>query len=162
MASVAKSRTIGLKVIRASAVTIALAACAEQNSLPPQLAAAISQSRDPLQFKGHYICDQGTTGLTLQVIGGPSIDESYAIFHFSPIISNPNVASGSYVLKGRFDVAEGIITMSPTTWITRPLGYMALGLNGASSDGGKTFEGQLTGVAGLLGGCSTFEMERTI
>jgi hypothetical protein len=161
MASISKSPPVGLTLLLLLAATLALVSCAEQNSLPTEVVTAMSQSKDALQFRGQYIWDQGTTELNLQVVGGPSSDQSYAIFHFSPIISNPNVASGSYVLKGRFDATQGVITMSPMAWITRPLGYMAVGLNGASTDGGKTYEGQLTGVTGLLAGCSTFEMERT-
>jgi hypothetical protein len=145
--------------------SVTLFACAEQNALPPEVLAAMHQqgssgtphNRQYPTYTGEYLCEQGGTGLNLQILGDDGHGMTYGIFHFFPLPTNPNVPAGSFVLKGLFDVDRGMIQMEPTTWITRPIGYRAVGLNGASTDGSVTFEGQVTGI---LVGCSTFKIRR--
>jgi hypothetical protein len=146
-------------------MALSSARCAEQNPLPADVAEEISRqehsgtnlTRVDKVYTGEYICTQGTTGLSLQIIGGKAYDGIYGIFHFHPILTNPNVPAGSFVVKGVFDDARGIIDMKPVSWITRPFGYVAGGLRGTSTDGGNTFEGQITGTFYL---CSTFFIKK--
>jgi hypothetical protein len=142
-------------------ITSFLPGCAEQNPLPQDVVNEIQRqesldtnhARIDRLYTGEYICSQGTTGLSLQIIGGESYDDTYGIFHFRPIVTNPNVPAGSFVVRGVFDEMRGTIDMEPVSWITRPFGYVAGGSRGTSTDGGNTFEGQVTGALFL---CSTF------
>jgi hypothetical protein len=138
----------------------------EQHPIPPDVLKEMDRQaqsnpnhlRKYLTYEGEYLCAQGGTGMSLQVIGEENINARYAIFHFFPLASNPNVPPGSFAVKGVFDEVRGIIDMEPVSWITRPAGFIAAGLRGVSTDGGNTFEGQLTGVSFL---CSTFAMRRS-
>jgi hypothetical protein len=148
-------------------IALLLAGCAEQNPLPAVVVDEINRqehlgtnhARIDRVYEGAYICSQGTTGLSLQIIGGKTYDGIYGIFHFHPILTNPNVPAGSFVVKGVFDEAGGLINMEPISWITRPSRYAAGGLRGTSTDGGNTFEGQITGA---LYSCSTFFIRKSI
>jgi hypothetical protein len=148
-------------------MALLLAGCAEQNPLPADVVDEINRqehlgtnhTRIDRVYTGEYICAQGTTGLSLQIIGGETYDGIYGIFHFRPILTNPNVPAGSFVVKGVFDEARGSIDMRPISWITRPSGYVAGGLRGTSTDGGNTFEGQITGAVYL---CSTFFIKKLV
>ncbi len=153
-----------------SAITLLAAGCAlipaEQNPLPPdvlremnkQASASPGHARNHLTYTGEYLCEQGETGMSLQIIGGENDNEIYGIFHFFPLASNPNVPPGSFVIKGVFDDGGGSIDMKPVSWITRPSGFIAAWLRGTSTDGGDSFEGQLTGVSFL---CSTFAIKKS-
>jgi hypothetical protein len=139
--------------------------CAEQNPLPPEILSRVNSfghsETNPAQpdtyYTGEYLCDQGTTGLKLQILGGQSDREIYGIFHFFPVLTNPDVPAGSFVVKGLLDEQRGLINMEPVSWITRPAGFTAVGLHGASTDNGDTFEGQITGS---LFSCSTFVIKK--
>jgi hypothetical protein len=79
-------------------------------------------------------------------------------FSFFSILTNPNVPAGSFVVKGVFDEERGLIDMQPVSWITRPFGFVAVGLRGISTDRGTTFEGQITGA---FFSCSTFVIRKS-
>jgi len=148
------------------ALILIISACAEQNQLPPEVLREMHKQeysspkhvRTYITYTGEYLCQQGTAGMSLQIIGGESYSEKYGILHFFPVASNPDVPPGSFVVKGVFDEGRGIIDMNPFSWITRPSGFIAAGLRGTSTDGGNTFEGQLTGVSIL---CSTFAIAKS-
>jgi hypothetical protein len=138
----------------------------EQNTIPPEVLKEMNkQAYSSPNHVGHYInytdeyvCQQGSTGITLQIIGGENYSAIFGIFHLFPLASNPNVPPGSFVVERVFDAGRGVIEMEPVSWITRPSGFIAVGLRGASTDGGDTFEGQLTGPAFL---CSTFVITKS-
>jgi hypothetical protein len=150
----------------AAVFVFAILGCAEQNPLPPELVYEIHRqeqldsdaSKHFSTYVGEYLCDQGATGMKLQIIGGESEDNILAVFHFFPIDANPNVPIGSFVVRGIFNKNLGLIKMEPISWITRPRGFSAVGLDGASTDGGLSFEGQITQnhVYSLVSPCSTF------
>lgn len=151
-------------------IALGIAGCAlipaQQNPLPSDVLKEMNKpehfdsknQRNDIIYTGEYFCEQGTTGMSLQIIGGKDANSIFAIFHFFPLASNPNVPPGSFVVKGVFDSRRGFLDMEPFSWITRPTGFVAAGLRGTSTDGGNSFEGQLTGVGFL---CSTFAMRKS-
>jgi hypothetical protein len=132
-------------------IVLLLSRCAEQNSLPPEIGSQIDNqspsgtTKVGLVYNGEYLCDQAATGLSLQLLDEKIQNSTYGIFHFFPMLTNPNVPAGSFVVKGLFDEQRGLIDMQPVSWITRPFGFWAVGLRGTSTDRGETFEGQVTG-----------------
>jgi hypothetical protein len=134
----------------------AVAGCAEQNALPPNIASMLSNPQgasDSRTYTGRYLCNQGTTGLSLQILGKQD-NQTIAIFHFYPLPSNPNVSSGSFIVQGAYDPIHGSMSLHPVSWITRPARFSMVGLSGTSTDKGHSFDGSLT--ESLF--CSTFSV----
>jgi len=58
-------------------------------------------------------------------------------------------------MVGHVDLSRGTITLRPTEWIHRAEPYVMVGLEGASSDSGKSFYGRVVGED-----CDSFSMLR--
>jgi clan AA aspartic protease (TIGR02281 family) len=106
-------------------------------------------------FRGSYICAQGLTALVLRILTPSTASETRAQFSFGPSQLNPSVPDGSFSMVGHVDLSRGTMTLRPTEWIQRAEPYVMVGLEGASSDGGKSFYGRVVG-----GGCDSFSMMR--
>ena len=135
----------------------ALGGCAEQNALPPDIASMLNEPQVALNsrtYSGRYLCRQGTTGISLQILGKHG-NKTVAIFHFYPLPSNLNVSSGSFIIEGTYDPIHGSMSFHPVSWITRPSGFMMVGLSGTSTDKGHSFDGSVTDSFLL---CSTFSI----
>jgi hypothetical protein len=136
-----------------------VAGCAEQNALPPNIASMLNNPKNALEsriYTGRYLCNQGTTGLSLQILG-KKYNETVAIFHFYPLPANLNVSSGSFIVKGAYDPILGPMSLYTVSWITRPARFTMVGLSGTSTDKGHSFDGSLTDS--LF--CSTFSIAPT-
>jgi clan AA aspartic protease (TIGR02281 family) len=106
-------------------------------------------------FRGSYICTQGLTALALRILIPSTVSETSAQFSFGPSQLNPSVPEGSFSMAGHVDLSRGTMTLRPIEWIQRPEPYVMVGLEGASSDGGRTFYGHVVGE-----GCDSFSMLR--
>jgi hypothetical protein len=134
-----------------------LGGCAEQNALPADIASMLKQPPDPLNsrtYSGQYRCLQGTTGVSLQILGRRG-DKTVAVFHFYPLPTNLDVSSGSFIVEGAYDPVNGSINLHPLSWITRPSGFIMTGLSGTSTDRGRSFDGSVTDS---FLSCSTFSI----
>jgi len=109
------------------------------------------------EYTGHYVCIQGLTALNLQIVRGDDIASPNVIFNFGPTESNPTVPSGSFFLRGTVELNGGTLSLSPVSWLSRPPGFVMVGLSGESTDGGATFEGSV--LSGF--GCTSFSVRRT-
>jgi clan AA aspartic protease (TIGR02281 family) len=116
---------------------------------------AVAQSPQVLlEYSGSYSCVQGLTKLTLRILKPTSVSDPNVIFAFGPDILNPRVPNGEYWGQDSFSANGSRFTLTPVRWIAQPPGYIMVGLEGVSSDGGATLEGQVVG--GL--GCTTFSV----
>jgi clan AA aspartic protease (TIGR02281 family) len=106
-------------------------------------------------FRGSYICAQGRTALVLRILTPSAASETRAQFSFGPSQLSPSVPDGSFSMVGHVDLSRGKMTLRPIEWIHRPEPYVMVGLDGASSDGGKSFYGRVVGE-----GCDSFSMIR--
>jgi clan AA aspartic protease (TIGR02281 family) len=106
-------------------------------------------------FRGSYVCAQGLTALVLRILTPSTASETRAQFSFGPSQLNPLVPDGSFSMVGHVDLSRGTMTLRPVEWIQRPEPYVMVSLEGASSDGGKSFYGRVVGE-----GCDSFSMLR--
>jgi clan AA aspartic protease (TIGR02281 family) len=107
--------------------------------------AVVDAPKDIAEYHGSYVCPQGTTDLSLRILGTLSGSNKYAVFSFGPLPSNPAVPSGSFSVTGHIDITGGGMDLSPAEWIARPPGYNMVGLKGSSNDGGQSFNGYVVG-----------------
>ena len=134
---------------------LSLLACGK-SSLAQSLDAP--ENRIISEYIGHYICAQGTTNLTIQFLRPERGSEAVAIFKFGPSPDNQSVPFGAFLLTGTADLSGGRLDLRPLSWLSQPHPrYLMVGLSGASSDGGKTFEGIVDGFR-----CSTFSIGRVL
>lgn len=107
------------------------------------------------RWTGSYLCAQGDTTLALDVLAVPGAPGLVtAVFTFSAAPDNPGVPSGAYTMAGTF--AGDQLTLSGQAWLSRPSGYLMVGLSGTYTAGGA---GSLAGrVDG--GGCETFALRK--
>jgi clan AA aspartic protease (TIGR02281 family) len=106
-------------------------------------------------FRGSYICSQGLTALVLRILIPSTASDTHARFSFGPSQLNPSVPDGSFSMVGHVDLSRGTMALRPIEWIQRPEPFVMVGLEGSSSDGGKTFYGRVVGE-----GCDSFSMIR--
>lgn len=115
-----------------------------------------SGAEPSISFHGTYTCIQGPTDLSIEYRKGlPSEGKEYLV-KFGPLGPNYGTPSGSFIVEGQLDLAQGLISLSPVRWLSRPLGYTMIGFVGTSSDGGRTFSGRVT--SGQF--CTTFLIRR--
>ena len=88
-------------------------------------------------FTGSYYCAQGDTALTLRVLSveGASLRVEFVFNHA------PSHAAGRYTLTGM--CASGHVTLQPEAWISRPPGYIMVGMEGDAARDGR-FSGRMT------------------
>jgi hypothetical protein len=60
-------------------------------------------------------------------------------------------------MQGQVNLAAGIMHLTPMRWLERPSGYVMVGMEGASHDGGLSFHGR---VVADIPGCSGFVLSR--
>ncbi len=108
-------------------------------------------------WEGTYVCGQGLTKLKL-ILQAENDHKVNAIFNFSAHDSNPSVPSGSFRMKGTyqlFDVPEAynLLELKATSWLERPNGYETVDLLGTIIDAGKKIVGRVN-----TPNCSNFEL----
>jgi predicted Ser/Thr protein kinase len=101
-------------------------------------------------WSGTYICSQGVTGATLQIVA--SSDQNVgALLQFAV----PNSRPGSYFMRGTFDPSSNRIAMKFTTWKYQPEGYSAASITGTVN----LSTGELRGIV-ILPGCAALSMRK--
>ena len=91
----------------------------------------------------------------LRILTPSTASETRAQLSFGPSQLNPSVHNGSFSMAGHVDLSRGTMTLRPIEWLQGPEPYVMVGLEGASSDGGKSFYGRVVGD-----GCDSFSMLR--
>ena len=101
-------------------------------------------------WTGTYTCQQGVTGVTLQIVASSSQNIG-ALLQFAV----PNARSGAYFMRGVFNPATNGLAMNFTTWKYQPEGYAAANITGTVNFASKELRGTI-----LLPGCSTFSVRK--
>src|SRR5262245_59313815 len=107
------------------------------------------------EYAGEYVCNQGASSLTIQLLKPKPGSLVVAIFKFGPTSTNSWVSSGAFLLRGTVSLDGGRLELQPLSWLSRPFGYDMVGLSGNSIDGGITFTGFVDGT-----NCSAFSISR--
>jgi hypothetical protein len=116
----------------------------QQTQLPPPAGATVNKS----EWQGTYVCAQGATSLHLAIEQRcvASGCEVGAVFEFGPSPQNPNVAHGSYRMRGAVNEnerGEPVLTLQPDSWIEQPPNYMMVGLSATSDAGQQNMRGRI-------------------
>jgi hypothetical protein len=112
-------------------------------------------------WKGTYTCQQGLTGLTLDIAQAQGNDTGLdAEFDFYAVAANPGVPSGRGTQRGTYTAGHLILTWQAFT--TQPAGYGGVNLNGSLTGSGptQTLSGTVAAVSGGTA-CTTFSLART-
>lgn len=89
----------------------------------------------PGEWKGEYVCGQGTTGLTVTIKEFANLDEILGVFHFYGIErSASDVPDGKYEIIMSYDDTKDIIVAQPRAWIDQPFGYNMVGFSARLSE----------------------------
>jgi hypothetical protein len=91
------------------------------------------------KWVGNYECFQGKNGATLILTGHKSgyVEGS---FSFYPTSSNPETATGRFVLTGSY-YYDGSLILDSGAWIDKPQGYITISLRGKVNSTFDTFTG---------------------
>jgi serine/threonine-protein kinase len=101
-------------------------------------------------WSGTYVCSQGVTGATLQIVA--SSDQNVgALLQFAV----PNARPGSYFMRGTFNPSTNRIAMKFTTWKYQPEGYSPADISGTVN----LSTGELRGIV-VLPGCAALSLRR--
>jgi eukaryotic-like serine/threonine-protein kinase len=101
-------------------------------------------------WSGSYVCSQGTTGVTLQIVAN-SDQQIGALLQFAV----PNSSPGSYFLRGAFNPSNNRLEMKFTKWKFQPQGYSAADFAGTVNFANR----ELRGVV-LQSGCAAFSVRK--
>jgi len=101
-------------------------------------------------WSGTYTCQQGVTGVTLQIVATSSQNVG-ALLQFAV----PNSPSGAYFMRGVFNPANNAIAMNFTKWKYQPEGYAAANITGTVNFTSKELRGTV-----LLPGCAAFSLRK--
>lgn len=104
-------------------------------------------------WEGSYACQQGSTGLTLYTAQSEG-KRVRALFHFYPLIDNPDVPEGCFEMDGLFDKKTQRVEFRGKQWIVQPSGYITVDLSG------KIDDDEMSGRV-KAGGCNSFELKKT-
>ena len=88
-------------------------------------------------YRGHYLCSQGDTGMTLHIEEALRNGQVRGVFEFHHEASG---AQGSFTVEGRI-APDGDITFEPVDWINRPPRYVAVPFRLVISEDGKSARG---------------------
>lgn len=113
-------------------------------------------------WEGTYMCSQGLTNLRLEIVAKSTTDID-TVFYFSAPSSNPSVSSGSFRMKGIYQVFNSpkipnLLELKATSWINQPNGYFTVDLLGNVFPDEKRITGQ---VKSNISGCSRFDVVKT-
>ncbi|MCW5748624.1 MAG: hypothetical protein KIT36_20715 [Alphaproteobacteria bacterium] len=107
-------------------------------------------------WQGKYDCAQGITGVTITIRQSADIGAD-GLFLFYAVPENPDVPSGCYRLKGRYDPASREVRLlsDESQWLWQPPNYVTVNFIGRMEAFGTRMRGQVQGP-----GCSVFVLER--
>ncbi|MDW8249735.1 MAG: hypothetical protein RMJ98_10600, partial [Myxococcales bacterium] len=88
-------------------------------------------------YRGHYLCSQGDTAMTLQIEEVLRNGQVRGIFSFH---HEPSGAQGSFTVEGSLSSA-GEVVFEPVEWISRPPRYVAVPFRLLFSEDGQHAKG---------------------
>lgn len=88
-------------------------------------------------YRGHYLCSQGDTAMTLQIEEVLRNGQVRGVFGFHHEASG---AQGSFTVEGSLS-SRGEIVFEPVEWITRPPRYVAVPFRLFFSEDGRQAKG---------------------
>jgi len=103
-------------------------------------------------WKGHYLCQQGGNGLSLE-IRFSSDNKVSAVFDFFKIDSNKNSGSGSFLMEGIYVPQTRYLFLDAIEKVVLPTGWNMIDLEGKFSVDFSRYLGRSP-----TEGCSTFEL----
>jgi hypothetical protein len=113
---------------------------------------------DATVWNGKYVCSQGVTGVTLTIARRDAL-HAVARFDFGAVRENPDVPSGSYMMRGYVDDTDGRLEVAlfPDHWIRQPEHYAMTSLSVSGDATGKRLFGRITGRSGQ---CTWIDLKR--
>jgi hypothetical protein len=129
-----------------------------RNSPSPQTAPATNPEASDAEhlrvlsgtWSGTYLCSQGVTGATLQIVA-ESDQKVLGLLQFAV----PNSAPGAYFVRGTYNPASNRLEMNFSGWKNQPPGYSAAGFSGIVNFASGEFKGVIQ-----MPGCSTFSIRK--
>ncbi len=109
------------------------------------------------EFQGAVFCGQQPTHLSLKLLQTPDPAHRRALYTLSAGPTGTTVPSGTFGLEGRLDLAGGTIDLRPDGAVAQTSGFGVVGLQGQSTDGGRTFTGRVTANPR----CTLFTLKRS-
>lgn len=94
-------------------------------------------------WSGRYLCNQGWTGLTLEISGEAS--KITAVAEFFALPSNPSVSSGRWMLQGQFDEGSRRLGLRPVKALQMPVGYFMIGFDAQLDGSARRLVGNVIG-----------------
>lgn len=133
-----------MKVDRCCIIMLFLVFCC----IVPLTAHTAHKCNSPLRigdWTGEYTAPQGPTKLILSIKNVTTDGQITAIFKFSALSSNPHVPSGSFNMKGNFDLNTCSVVLQAGSWVMgkRPQNYSTVGLEGILSADSTTIKGRI-------------------
>ncbi len=101
-------------------------------------------------WTGTYTCQQGVTGVTLQIVASSSQNVG-ALLQFAV----PNSRSGAYFMRGVFNPATNGLAMNFSSWKYQPEGYAAGNITGTVNFASNELRGTI-----LLPACAALSMRK--
>ncbi|MGW3949525.1 protein kinase domain-containing protein [Streptomyces sp. NPDC004752] len=110
------------------------------------------------EWRGSYYCAQGQTGLTLTI--SQDDGDLTATFAFYPIASDPDVARGSFAMRGTYHGTR--MRLYGDHWLEQPEGYDMTGLSAVvAGKSPQKITGAVTDADGTTSdNCTTFSVEK--
>jgi hypothetical protein len=109
-------------------------------------------------WDGSYTCAQGVTGVTL-IIDRQVNDKISGYFHFYAQKDNPQVLEGCYRVQGQINTPN-LVKIEAEKWISRPVGYVMIGLEGEFSPDNNTINGHIVAPYILGASCTNFYISK--
>ncbi|MGW5001589.1 protein kinase domain-containing protein [Streptomyces hydrogenans] len=111
------------------------------------------------EWRGSYYCSKGETGLTLTI--SQNADNLTATFGFYPLPSNPDLAKGSYAMRGTISGTR--MTLYGERWLQEAEGYAMVGLSAeATGKSPQKITGSVTNADGTpRDTCTTFTVRKS-
>lgn len=108
------------------------------------------------EWSGVYVCNQGLSALRVSIARDPTGDGVTATFRFGPDARNPGVPRGAYSMSGKkFGAEDKRLRLHAGPWISQPVGYITVDLDGYMRGSGLHISGKVLGP-----GCSGFDLIR--
>jgi hypothetical protein len=107
-------------------------------------------------WKGTYLCNQGTTGLTLTLTGRP--EALTGVFHFYPVDRNAQVQTGKFTMTGSFDTSSKVLMLRGGQWIEQPGNVYVVDIHASVDLAAGTIAGS---IIGKFPGCSWVRLARS-
>jgi hypothetical protein len=109
------------------------------------------------EWRGSYVCAQGTTALSLSI--DKEAGEAFSgYFHFyPPPPRKPKANEGCYSVEGHRS-ADGRVVVTAVRWIFQPPSYVTVDLDGQLAAAGLSMSGDVRAPPPITGYCHRFAL----